>query len=862
MADLRATSRWRSSHRLWLIVVVVVLGLLAVVSQLPRLLIPSVEEQLSSALGTPVRLASLSFSPLRGAIAASVVQIGEGDAQVRIEQVDVHLVLRRLLERQVVIDRLTIDAPRWRLGLDDQGRPRLPVNVAGGPAASSPAPVALQEVLVRRGDITLEVAGGTALVLRDVEMRLTDIELPGTSTSARAHVHATAAVAGGSIVADGSLALGGAVNEVHLTAEAEHLALAEIVASQRLPAATGTASVKLAFKQDAKTQSLQVSGTVDNPRLAGRDGAVLTAHRLTIDELVADLTKRRLKLGTIQLVAPNLVIGLTATKMVLPIDFGDSTPSAADAKTAWQVLPGKLQVRQGELTIGTQAKAPRLHKLDADWAGAAAGKTAAIKVTAATDGDGRVSLEGDIGFAPLAGSIAATITGLDIAALTATLPPLAVPIAKGSLDAELHADLGTTPQRLQGSLNLHSLHTAAPSAARAAEVLAVHQAQGRFELEFGEPWTLRVPWLRLQDPYIMVHRDVGGIFPYTLVAADSPNPPVAGSPAVTGASAARPRVQVDRVEVFGGRVEFTDGLVDPPFWTAFNIVEASADRIGVAPFAVERLEISGWHDELSPVKLTGSWQPNVVALNLAVERFYLETLNPYLSPLLGYRTTGGLLSLQVEAREQSWPVSMDNQAVLSEMQLVATGVDAIQARSGIALPIALSLLEGLDRRTRLSALITIAAGGKVDWGDLVSAAIARAIEGALAWPLKILGDLFRGKQSPYAFAIDPVPFEVGRASLDDKASRRVAEIVRVLGAHPNLAVVLQAQLTAADIAAVGEAGAAGLAAGRVQATRAALTQPGAPGRVDAARILIGEWAPNVGAGATGRPGVYVEIQQK
>jgi len=216
----------------------------------------------------------------------------------------------------------------------------------------------------------------------------------------------------------------------------------------------------------------------------------------------------------------------------------------------------------------------------------------------------------------------------------------------------------------------------------------------------------------------------------------------------------------------------------------------------------------------------------------------------------------------MDAPEQRWPLLLNNDAVLSHVQLEATGVDAVQARTGIALPIALGLIESIDRDVRLSAPITVEAGGKIEFGELVRAAISRAIEGGLSWPLKVLGDLFRGKQAPYAFAIQPVPFEEGKGSLDRNGTRRVTEIARVLSAHPFLTVILQAQVTPAEIVAVGESAANDLARARLEAVTAAITSTAAVVYVEAARLVPAQWSTKVAAEATNRPGVYIEIQRQ
>ena len=137
---------------------------------------------------------------------------------------------------------------------------------------------------------------------------------------------------------------------------------------------------------------------------------------------------------------------------------------------------------------------------------------------------------------------------------------------------------------------------------------------------------------------------------------------------------------------------------------------------------------------------------------------------------------------------------------------------------------------------------------------------SKAILTALTSPLRILGSLFGTGGAPHAFAVDPIPFATGSATLDATGRARIAEIARIVQAHAGLLVVLLPQVTDADLGAVGSDEAAGLARKRGAAAREAFVDGDGGPALPAARLLLAPWEPTKGAKATNRPGVYVELQ--
>jgi hypothetical protein len=239
------------------------------------------------------------------------------------------------------------------------------------------------------------------------------------------------------------------------------------------------------------------------------------------------------------------------------------------------------------------------------------------------------------------------------------------------------------------------------------------------------------------------------------------------------------------------------------------------------------------------------------------------SLNPYVSPLLGYDVTAGWLTLQVDAAPAPPLYQATARMVLRGIDVLQTGVDAIQQQSGVPLPIALGLIA--DSAGQIDMTLPLAldpASGRVTLGSVVGQAVRGAILGALTSPLRILGSLFGTKGAPHAFAIDPIPFAPGAGGLDAAGTARVAEIARILQAHPALILVASPQITTADLAALADTDPRSLADARSAAIRTAFTGAAADPRLPPERLLLVEWNAPAGPLPSDPPGVYVELQDQ
>jgi hypothetical protein len=152
----------------------------------------------------------------------------------------------------------------------------------------------------------------------------------------------------------------------------------------------------------------------------------------------------------------------------------------------------------------------------------------------------------------------------------------------------------------------------------------------------------------------------------------------------------------------------------------------------------------------------------------------------------------------------------------------SSGPDPFIGDLGVPLTVALSLMKDAGGRIDLDLPLEL----DLDTQEyrlrvFVLDALRKAFVGALKTPLRLLGSMFRGKQSE-RFDLKPVPFAPGSAELAADGATRIAEVARLLQRHTNLSVVLLPTVSAADSSAAPGTDLGGLATSRAEAVARSL----------------------------------------
>lgn len=824
---------------------------------------------LGGALGTPVSVGALWWAPWNGQLVIDWIAIGEGDARITIRRIATVLDILRLSPGAIVLDRVEVDAPAGLVQVDDEYRVTIGA-LGGGSADTAAAPphITVRELVVDEGKLVVRHPVGVAtrdamlnierFVASGVEMApapdgarfALDGELRGTWDGAPVQGTVQLRAAGADTAVSGELAVSGLLVDRDV---------APLPAGMETLRATIDATVTLQLGGGAAPE-IAAKVRVVAPRLVLGGATSVSARAIALPEVRIKPGAARVDLGPVT---------IEGVETVIAVGGGGGPAAAARATTeagGWTIASGPIEIRGGQVALRRGAETLPLELERVRWDGLRPGGTATRPARsrgaphlAATVrvAEGTVAIDGTLATAPPVADLTVRLDQIALAPATAFAATLPVAIAKGTASGEVRLTVGgERGSRLGGTLRIRDLHTAPPDPQFPTEVIAWHEADADFSVTADAPPAVDIARLNLRYPYVLLQRRHAGLFPYTLVATDGEGEP---PDAVTG----RPglALRIGRLEATGGKIEFVDSTVEPIFWTSLTDVAVEAEDIAPASASIRSFALAGKQDELSPVAISGTLDARGFAARVAMTDVLLESLNTYIAPLLGYRLVSGRLSIELTATPEPPLLASNARVVLRDVDVHQTGIDVVREQSGVPLPIALGLIANADGDIRLTLPLTIDPSARsVTIGSVIWQAVRSALVTAVSAPVRLLGSLFGKDSAPHAFAIDPIPFAGGSGTLDEAGRARVAAIARILAAHRTLAIVLMPQLTDADVAAVGSDGAAALAAARMRAVQDALADGTAAPALDPRRMLPVDWTPAIGARATGRSGVYAELQ--
>ncbi|MDX2169171.1 MAG: DUF748 domain-containing protein [Deltaproteobacteria bacterium] len=757
-----------------------------------------------------------------------------------------------LSRNAIELDRIAVDRPAGALQLDAQFRPTLAGfgGASSSAAGGAPPEVTIGELVITDGELALRYPVGgqqRTAPLHLARLTCTDIDL----SEGRVALHATldGALDGAPLTLTAQLRPGPDAGGPELDAALRLSDLSLDRTRLDLPAGAETLRTRLDLGATITTRNLppQRSARLDlhlrEPRLTSA-GVAFAAKSATLPQVDVDLLQRRIDLGAVALDAPTI-------ETALP-DIAPPPAGATGTTPAWTVRSGAIEARAARVRLRRDDTVVPIAIASLRWGGLTPGSAQPLTLRATFDGGGALSVDGPLGLQPLDAGLDVRASALPLPALTRLLAVLPLRLARGRGDAALHVELRDGRQRVAGTASVADLHTLPPDPQRPAEVMAVSRAALQLVYDSGAAPPLDVTTLSLDYPYVMVLRRPDGTFPSSLLNTGG-----------DGAVPRRPTARLREVQVAGGKLEFIDTVLEPDFWTSFGALSGEASDLRLPPAPGGAFSLTAKRDEISRVEISGAITDAGVQGRATLDDTMLSSFNPYVAPLLGFDVTAGWLSVVLQATPAGSQYDATAQLVLRGVEVSQVGEDAIQRQSGVPLPIALGLIADSSGTIDLTLPLAIDAGsGRVTLGSIVGQAVRSAIVGALTSPLRILGSLFGTQGAPHAFAIDPIPFPAGVGTLDAAGAARVAEITRILQAHPGLALVVMPQLSPSELALLSPSQAQALADARLAAVRAAFTAADAVPRLAADRLLPVAWRAPSGAPPNLPPSVYVELQDK
>jgi hypothetical protein len=580
----------------------------------------------------------------------------------------------------------------------------------------------------------------------------------------------------------------------------------------------------------------QIGGNVSLSNVVVRvpklDRPALAFQKLAIALDQIDVVKQHAAVSDVTLTGARVVID-PKSKNPLPL-LEPPAAAAAPAEEPKPEAPAGPPARPWTWSL----KRVRLAKAEVDLLGAAdslvLGVDAEVKQLASPttgaspvslavrEGEGALDLDGNLTLEPLSWNGKLAIRELALAPLAARAPVAGAELlrggrARGELEIILAGKGSSAPGvadlRVAGTLGLAGLEVGKAGdkdfavawkdfALKLRELTVVPALGG----DPAKPRAVAVTLERVQlvEPNVSLARTAGGlVLPPLGGGAEptqaTPEPPAAAAPAPAPVVNAK----LDVLKVERGRVAFSDRSVKPFYDARVEQLDVIGSKLGWPPATVDAfvVDLKGLHGALLHVH-GGLGKRSRVRAELSA--LPLAPFNPYVTPS-GYSLSNGALSLKLVAHFENDAYDSSTDVKIESLEVGGSEGEALfEQNFGIPLSMALGLLK--DQSGAITLSVPVAGdreGARVGLGSLAGQALRKALIGALASPLKLLGVATQdGKVQ--SLRPEPVEFVAGGAEPSESGNARIDQLGVLLAASPGIALGLHGGTSANDERALRE----------------------------------------------------------
>jgi len=255
-------------------------------------------------------------------------------------------------------------------------------------------------------------------------------------------------------------------------------------------------------------------------------------------------------------------------------------------------------------------------------------------------------------------------------------------------------------------------------------------------------------------------------------------------------------VDIDRLRITHGQMEYADYSLALPFGTRIHDLHGSIDGLSSRPGAPGQLELDGQVDEYGLARAAGQidlFDPTgFTDIKVIFRNVEMTRLTPYSATFAGRKIDSGKLSLDLEYKIKDRQLSGENQIVMDSLKL-GERVDSPQAKN-LPLDLAIAILQDSDGRIDLGLPVSGSLDDpKFSFGQIVWKAIVNVLTKIVTAPFRALGSLFGGGEK-----LENITFEVGQAQLTPPEREKLVKLAGALGKRPKLALSIHGTYADAD----------------------------------------------------------------
>jgi uncharacterized protein involved in outer membrane biogenesis len=255
-------------------------------------------------------------------------------------------------------------------------------------------------------------------------------------------------------------------------------------------------------------------------------------------------------------------------------------------------------------------------------------------------------------------------------------------------------------------------------------------------------------------------------------------------PTAKGHSSQPPALEVDKVILEAGRIDFSDSRVQPPLQA--DLTDLGGTVLGLSSETGTQAEVNlqGRLFGDSPLEIKGKVSPLsedlFVKVNVRLKNMGLTPMNPYAEKYIGYSIEKGKLFLDLRYLIVKRKLDSQNGFLLDQLTLG----NEVKSPDAIDVPIkfVIALLKNTEGQIKLDIPVTGNINDpKFSLGDVILKTIRSFVFKAMTSPFAILGSIFGGGEE-----LRYVVFPYGSSVLTKKAEGKLATLINALHDRPGL----------------------------------------------------------------------------
>ncbi|KAF0103666.1 MAG: hypothetical protein FD187_934 [bacterium] len=279
------------------------------------------------------------------------------------------------------------------------------------------------------------------------------------------------------------------------------------------------------------------------------------------------------------------------------------------------------------------------------------------------------------------------------------------------------------------------------------------------------------------------------VTPAVAKAAEA-KPAPAGQASAGGKADPAFRVNIERVRIDQGEMDFADLSLALPFGTRIHEFKGNINGISNKPGGQAELELDGRVDEFGLARAVGqldTFDPTgFMDIKVVFQNVEMTRLTPYTATFVGRKIESGKLSLDLEYKLKQRQMQGENKIVMNKLTL-GERVESPTAKN-LPLDLAIAILQDSNGVIDLDLPVSGSLDDpKFSYGRIIWKAIGNIITKIVTAPFRALGALFGGGGEK----LEKVAFEAGEAGLTPPEKEKFKQIAQILNKRPGLALTVQ-----------------------------------------------------------------------